>query len=244
VTAKLAVVSDCQAVSPPAQWSHDLRNVLAVVGLHLDTLARLSGSQGAKAANAAQALIGKASRMCSESAPAGVTSCRQVCDIAAVARDIVALLAPLGPEGFVITVDSATPVLVADDRNDLLRVLFNLLHDVLMVARSDPKLRRINTGFQREGGITVVRIADDGGGLPPDVAANLFRPFAESHAKSAADHGWGLPIARELAERNGGMLSYEPSRRGASFRLVLATATSAPAGESAVTRSLGRRRTG
>ena len=85
----------------------------------------------------------------------------------------------------------------------------------------DPKLRRINTGFQREGGITVVRIADDGGGLPPDVAANLFRPFAKSHAKShaksAADHGWGLPIARELAERNGGMLSYEPSRRSAGI---------------------------
>ena len=186
--------------------------------------------------------------MCSEAAPAGVTSCRQVCDIAAAARDIVALLAPLGPEGFVITVNSATPVLVAGDRNDLFRVLFNLLHNGLMVARSDPKLRRIDIGFQREGAITVVRIADDGGGLPPDVAANLFRPFAKSHAKShaksAADHGWGLPIARELAERNGGMLSYEPSRRGASFRLVLATATSAPTGESAVTRSLGRRRTG
>ncbi len=170
--------------------------------------------------------------MCSEAAPAGVTSCRQVCDIAAAARDIVALLAPLGPEGFVITVDSATPVLVAGDRNDLFRVLFNLLHNGLMVARSDPKLRRIDIGFQREGAITVVRIADDGGGLPPDVAANLFRPFAKSHAKShaksAADHGWGLPIARELAERNGGMLSYEPSRRGASFRLVLATATAPP----------------
>ena len=111
MTAKLAVVPDCQAVSPPAQWSHDLRNVLAVVGLHLRYAGapiRIAGRQGG---DAAQALIGKASRMCSEAAPAGVTSCRQVCDIAAAARDIVALLAPLGPEGFVITVDSATPVL-------------------------------------------------------------------------------------------------------------------------------------
>jgi hypothetical protein len=72
--------------------------------------------------------------------------------------------------------------------------------------------------------------------LPPHVAANLFRPVATA----VADHGRGLAIARELAERNGGMLSREPSRRGASFRLGLATATSAHSGESAATRSLGR----
>src|SRR6516162_5190529 len=55
---QLVVASNNPALSCPlrAHVAHDLRNLLATVGLHLETLQRLSGPSGAKAANAANAL--------------------------------------------------------------------------------------------------------------------------------------------------------------------------------------------
>jgi hypothetical protein len=40
---------------PTAQWAHDTRDTLATLGLHLETLSRLSGSHGRDAADAALA---------------------------------------------------------------------------------------------------------------------------------------------------------------------------------------------
>src|SRR5258708_7434390 len=105
------------------------------------------------------------------------------------------------------------------------------------VARSSAKLRRIDISVERAGAITAVRIADDGGGLPPRVAARLFR----RPARDGAMHGHGLAIARELMERNGGTLACETSRKGTIFRLELAAFTSIRVAEGPVTRSLGQR---
>jgi hypothetical protein len=56
---QLVVASNNPALSCPLRThvAHDLRNLLATVGLHLETLQRLSGPSGAKAANAAHALL-------------------------------------------------------------------------------------------------------------------------------------------------------------------------------------------
>jgi signal transduction histidine kinase len=238
----LTLVASRQA-TPPAQWAHDIRNLLATIGLHLDSLARLSGPHGAKAASAAHALIARAGGMCSEAvAAAGAADGRRrrhPFDITATIRQVVDLVAPLGPEGFCINVASTGAHVVLADHTELFRVLFNLLHNALAVARSSAKLRRIDISVERAGAITAVRIADDGGGLPPRVAARLFR----SPARTRAMHGHGLAIARELMERNGGTLACETSRKGTIFCLELAAFTSIRIAEGPVTRSLGQRAT-
>jgi signal transduction histidine kinase len=128
---------------------------------------------------------------------------------------------------------------VLGDHAELFRVLFNLLHNALAVARSSAKLRRIDISADRAGEIAAVRIADDGGGLPPQVAAKLFH----SSTRTGAMHGHGLAIARELMERNGGTLTCETSRKGTIFRLELAAFTSIRVAEGPVTRSLEQRAT-
>ena len=157
----------------------------------------------------------------------------------ATIRQVVDLVAPLGPEGLSINFASSGNYLVLGDHTELFRVLFNLLHNGVAVARSGTKLRRIDISVERRGAITTVRIVDDGGGLPRRVAAKLFH----SPPKAGAVHGHGLAIARELMERNGGMLSCETSRKGTTFRLELAAFTSIRVAEGPVTRSLGRRAT-
>lgn len=238
----LALVSSRQSALPSAQWAHDIRNMLATIGLHLDSLARLSGPHGAKAANAAHALIAKAGGMCQTAAAAAGAaeslSRRHPFDISAVILQVVELVEPLGPEGFVIDVAGSGSHLVLGNQVEIFRVLFNLLHNALLVARSGTKLRKVEIRVERNGEITELKVSDNGGGLPAQVAAKLFRRPAKS---GAHHHGHGLAIARELMERNGGMLTCETSRKGTTFCLSLASFTSIRIAEGPVTRSLGRR---
>jgi C4-dicarboxylate-specific signal transduction histidine kinase len=218
---------------------HDVCNLLATVGLHLDSLARLSGPHGAKAANAAHALIARAGGMCSAAIAAAESADerrrRHQFDIAATIRQVVDVVAPLGPEGFSINLTSNGTHLVLGDHTELFRVLFNLLHNALAVARAGRKLRRIDISVERTGATTAMRIADDGGGLPRQVAARPFR----GPVKSGAIHGHGLAIPRELMERNGGTLSCKTSRKGTNFHLALAAITSIRVAKGPVTQLPG-----
>jgi len=53
----LASVNPKLPARPAAQWAHDIRNTLAILGLHLETLTRLSGSRGRDVADAAPAIL-------------------------------------------------------------------------------------------------------------------------------------------------------------------------------------------
>jgi signal transduction histidine kinase len=239
--ADLTLASSRQIAMPPAQWAHDIRNLLTTVGLHLDSLARLSGPQGAKSADAMHTLIARAAVMCSEAVTfaEGETGRvrRHPFDITGIIRQVIDLLEPLGPEGFSIKLGSEGCHLVLGNQTDVFRVVFNLVHNALAAARSGAKLRRIDISVGSEGAVTFVHVADDGAGLPARVLAGLFRAPSET----GAAHGHGLAITRELAERNGGMLSCKTSRKGKVFRLELAACTSIRVAEGPVTRSLGRR---
>jgi len=62
--AHLAVVATSSARPPAAQTAHDLRNILASIGLHLETLQRPSGPSGAKAVDAAYAMLTRGTFLC------------------------------------------------------------------------------------------------------------------------------------------------------------------------------------
>jgi C4-dicarboxylate-specific signal transduction histidine kinase len=212
--ADLTLAASRRIALPPAQWAHDIRNLLTTIGLHLDSLARLSGPHGAKAASAAHTLIARAAIMCSEAGTAESEkgrARRHPFDIVSTVRQVIDLLEPLGPDGFSINLASNGCHLVLGNHTDVFRIVFNLAHNALSVARSGAKLRRIDISVESEGAVTVVHIADDGGSLPAHVLARLFRAPAETNA-----HGHGLAIARVLAECNGGMLTRKTSRKGTS----------------------------
>src|SRR5256885_2090453 len=81
-----------------APWAHDIRNTLTTVGLHLETLERLSGGKGRAAAHAAHALMSRAAAMCTAAivqdvrdepdAPPGFDVMKTIVQIANLLRSI------------------------------------------------------------------------------------------------------------------------------------------------------------
>ena len=72
----------------------------------------------------------------------------------------------------------------------------------------------------QEEGASLVRVADNGPGVPERARERLFQPFAGSGRPEGA--GLGLAIARELAQGHGGDLTLsETSPEGAVFLLRL-----------------------
>jgi signal transduction histidine kinase len=77
--------------------------------------------------------------------------------------------------------------------------------------------------------MVLVRVADDGPGIPPAQRSIVFEPFFTSKADGT---GLGLTTARDAAAALGGHLALEESAAGCSFAVVLPVARP-PAGEEA-----------
>jgi two-component system C4-dicarboxylate transport sensor histidine kinase DctB len=77
---------------------------------------------------------------------------------------------------------------------------------------------------EARAGLAVIEVRDTGGGIAPQAAARLFTPGASSTGGT----GVGLVIARGLAERGGGSLSWSPLDGGSCFRLCFPLAREGP----------------
>jgi signal transduction histidine kinase len=221
--AHLALVSMSRAVGrpPPAQVAHDIRNLLATIGLHLETLERLSGSSGAKAAGAAQALAAKAANLCNsvvEGADRSDGSRRCSVELMSIIGQVAELLAPAAPAEFSVDIEACGPVTVLADPNEVFRIFFNIISNAAAVARQTGRLRRVAVSVMRGELMISIRLSDDGPGLPEDIRATLFHPH-----DSGRPSGHGLAIARSLAERNGGTLTLAAAKFGTAFAITLPT---------------------
>jgi signal transduction histidine kinase len=203
-----------------AQWAHDICNTLGTVSLYLESLERSSHADPAIVLTRSDALLKQAASMCSDLMPeAGQKSAaapRQAFDVAGTIEQVLGLIAPIVPPATTLHLVGSAPVYVVANPKDVFRILFNLVHNAVAAARATGIPRRIELVLEQDDVIVTIRIADDGPGLPQDVRARLFRRTA-----SASSNGYGLSIARELAERNGAFLELSDTDRGTEFTIEL-----------------------
>lgn len=132
----------------------------------------------------------------------------------AVAEALVAQLQPA--QGARIHINAEPAVVMADPRH-VRRILVNLASNAL--RKIDPVRGNVYVRIRVDGQRVTIDVSDDGPGIPENLVAMLFERFATTEAGSVVS-GIGLPLARELAELNGGTLELrDPSK--AHFVLAL-----------------------
>ncbi len=129
----------------------------------------------------------------------------------------------------VIDVDaSASPVLC--DRTMVEQVLLNLARNGMQAMQSlDPSAPRVLTLRVRLAASNAASawlefaVIDQGEGIPPEVASQLFTPFFTTKMEGM---GLGLSLCRTVIEQHGGFLGFEPmAPKGTIFSFTLPVAS-------------------
>jgi signal transduction histidine kinase len=108
------------------------------------------------------------------------------------------------------------------DADQIRTVLRNLLENAVKYSLADS--RPVEVAVSREDGVVVIRVVDDGAGIPEEDLERLFEPFFRvdrSRSKKTGGYGLGLSICRRIMEAHGGTISASRNRgRGATFTLT------------------------
>jgi PAS domain S-box-containing protein len=126
---------------------------------------------------------------------------------------------------------AGVPLIVAGDELRLVQVISNLLHNA---ARYTPEHGSISVALEQASGEALVRVRDNGIGIPADMLGKVFGLFVQGAQPSLASRGLGLglTLVRRLVEMHGGTVEAhsEGSGRGSEFivRLPLACGAALP----------------
>jgi signal transduction histidine kinase len=91
------------------------------------------------------------------------------------------------------------------------------------IAASAPRVPTIETKAWAEDGRVVIEVADDGPGVPEDIASSIFEPLVTGRAGGT---GLGLALARRVVAAHAGTIALVPNAEGvtgARFRVELPT---------------------
>lgn len=104
------------------------------------------------------------------------------------------------------------PARIRGDRLQLIRVLRNLADNAVRAASS-----RVVLSVETEDDSAVLRVEDDGPGIPPEERDRVFERFVRLDAARTRDEGGsglGLAIVRELVTNHGGTVTVDSSALG------------------------------
>jgi two-component system CheB/CheR fusion protein len=113
------------------------------------------------------------------------------------------------------------PLTVEGDRTRLIQVLVNLLNNA--AKYTDPGGEVSVTGY-REGADVVVRVADTGLGIAPDLLPRVFDMFTQADSSLAHTRGGlgiGLTLARQVVELHGGRISAASAGLGRGSEFIV-----------------------
>jgi signal transduction histidine kinase len=144
--------------------------------------------------------------------------------ILAEALDLIA--AEAAEQGVVLKRDLAADLPpVCGSANALRQAVLNLLTNALQAMPHGGHL--CCASRRRPGNAVEVRVSDTGPGVPDEVRAHLFEPFATGRPDGT---GLGLALCREIVQNHGGRVELEATgAAGATF--LVALPARAPAGE-------------
>src|SRR5436190_577017 len=200
-----AIANATQLLGAPDEESRALAR--AVISRQVQQLGRMTDDL----LDAARAMTGK------------IVLQRQPLDLGEAAHRAISTLQAAGRTARRHIVEELQSVWVDADPTRIEQILGNLLGNALKFT---PDGGTITVGVAREGDDALLRIADTGIGMSPELAARAFEPFVQGDRpldRSAGGLGIGLTLVRRLAELHGGSASAESegADRGSAFTVRL-----------------------
>jgi two-component system, OmpR family, sensor kinase len=150
---------------------------------------------------------------------------RELVDVAGVLEEAVSGVRAAYPDR-TIEFDSPADLSVVADRDQLLRVVRNLVTNAVVHTRADGP---ISLHARRDGSSAVLSIVDAGPGLPPEEAAHVFERFwraDKARSRARGGSGLGLAIVASVVAAHGGTVRFDSTVEGGStvtVRLPLGT---------------------
>ena len=204
--------------------NHDLRNMLASAQLLSDRIGESKDPSVQRFGPKLIATLGRAIEFCQSTLAYGrVTEPdpqRRPVSLAALANDVGDMLGYGQPGQPRLDNRVSTEMRVSLDPDQMFRVLSNLLRNAgqaLAASRTPDPVVTITC--EQAGGRSIIRVADNGPGVPQRARGLLFEAFSGS--TTAGGTGLGLAIAAELVRLHGGSIELEPSETGAVFRIEI-----------------------
>lgn len=138
----------------------------------------------------------------------------------AAAASAKALGQKAGAEGLRVALDLDPASVSRDaDAGQLTMAFFNLCKnaiEALVESKVEPPVLTISSVADGPG--TLVRISDNGPGMPTDISDALFVPFK---TKKEGGTGLGLTITKRIVDIHGGVITCHTGKEGTSFEITL-----------------------
>lgn len=141
--------------------------------------------------------------------------------LAGMLQEITGMLQPLLQQrSLLLHIGSgAAQLTVMADRMHLQGAVYNLLDNAVKYGG-----RRIDVTLKEEGSSALLRISDDGPGIPAAYRKRIFEKFfrvPQGDRHDVKGHGLGLSYARYVVQAHGGRLVLEEGGPGATFTIAL-----------------------
>ncbi|MDP3405999.1 MAG: HAMP domain-containing sensor histidine kinase [Brevundimonas sp.] len=215
-----------------AKINHDLRNMLTSAQIASERLASSADPQVAKALPRLERALGRAAALARNVLDYGRSEEPEpVLGRFALAPAAAAAGEDAGLESTGVRLVRSIPPRFAlqADADQLHRILVNLMRNARQAIEADTARAPLRKGgplgsirleAEARDGWCIIRIADDGPGIPARLSERLFEPFVSGSGSDGS--GLGLTISRELAASHGGDLRLvHTGPTGTTFELRL-----------------------
>jgi len=210
-----------------ARILHQIKNPLQTIVLYADLLQNEKMvADPAHRREVAEAIIGESQRLVDMLGELSVYASgaqrdlkRQPVALDALVRQVTGHEArESGETGLRVDDSGLDAALVLGDEYYLRQVVENLVRNA-REAMEGQEGARLQVSLARDGGSAVVRVADNGPGVPPEKLERIFQPFVSTKGKGM---GLGLAICREIVEAHAGRLDVESAvGQGTTFTVRL-----------------------
>lgn len=209
-----------------AKINHDLRNMLTSAQLASERLAASKDPKVSQALPRLERALDRAVKLAADTLVYGKTQEAapevQTVQLAAALKEAAAEARLTGSSVKLVSKVAAGDQVTADP-DQLHRILVNLLRNARQAIEHQADRAgagRVEVSLEAVSGASLIRVSDDGPGVPDRMRERLFQPFAGSGRPDST--GLGLAIARELAQGHGGDLTLSVTgAQGTVFELRL-----------------------